>query len=65
MRNARLCAAKRPNTTECTAPMRAQASIANTASAMFGIYTTTRSPRCTSRRSSTAAKALTSACSCA
>ena len=37
MRSARLCAAKPPNTTECTAPMRAQASIANTASAMFGM----------------------------
>ena len=36
MRSARLCAAKPPNTTEWIAPMRTQASIANTASAMFG-----------------------------
>ena len=37
IRNARLCAANPPNTTEWIAPMRAQASIANTASAMLGM----------------------------
>ncbi len=37
MRLASSFAAKPPNTTECTAPMRAQASIANTASGTSGI----------------------------
>jgi hypothetical protein len=37
MRLARLLAAKPPNTTECTAPMRAQASMANAASAIIGM----------------------------
>ena len=37
MRVARLAAAKPPNTTECTAPMRTQASIANTASGIIGM----------------------------
>ena len=37
MRAARLAAAKPPNTTECTAPRRAQARIANTASGMLGM----------------------------
>ena len=37
MRVARLAAAKPPNTTEWIAPMRAQASIANTASAIIGM----------------------------
>ena len=37
MRVARLAAAKPPNTTEWMAPMRAQASIANTASGIIGM----------------------------
>jgi hypothetical protein len=37
MRVASSFAAKPPNTTECTAPIRAQASIANTASGTSGI----------------------------
>ena len=37
MRAARLAAAKPPNTTEWTAPMRAQARIANTASGIIGM----------------------------
>ena len=37
MRVARLAAAKPPNTTEWIAPMRAQASIANAASAIIGM----------------------------
>ena len=37
MRVARLAAANPPNTTECTAPMRAQASIAKAASAIIGM----------------------------
>jgi hypothetical protein len=37
MRVASSFAAKPPNTTECTAPMRAQASIANTASGIMGM----------------------------
>ena len=37
MRLARLTLAKPPNTTECSAPMRAQASIANTASGIIGM----------------------------
>ena len=37
MRAARLAAAKPPNTTECTAPILAQARIANTASGVFGM----------------------------
>jgi hypothetical protein len=37
MRVASSFAAKPPNTTECTAPMRAQASIANTASGISGM----------------------------
>ena len=37
MRLARLLLAKPPKTTEWIAPRRAQASIANTASAMFGM----------------------------
>ena len=37
MRVARLAAAKPPNTTEWIAPMRAHASIANTASAIIGM----------------------------
>ena len=36
IRNASSCAAKPPNTTECTAPRRAQASIATTASGTIG-----------------------------
>jgi hypothetical protein len=37
MRWARLTEAKPPNTTECTAPIRAQASIVNTASGTIGM----------------------------
>ena len=37
IRAARLAAANPPNTTECTAPMRAHARTANTASGMFGM----------------------------
>ena len=37
MRVASSCAAKPPNTTECTAPIRAQASIAITASGTIGM----------------------------
>ncbi len=37
MRAASSCAAKPPNTTECTAPNRAQASIAMTASGTIGM----------------------------
>ena len=37
MREARLCEAKPPNTTEWIAPSRAQASIANTASGIIGM----------------------------
>ena len=36
MRSAIDCGAKPPNTTECTAPMRAQASIATAASGIIG-----------------------------
>jgi hypothetical protein len=36
MRAARLAGAKPPKTTECTAPMRAQASMAMAASAIMG-----------------------------
>ncbi|KAG1181485.1 hypothetical protein G6F35_015889 [Rhizopus arrhizus] len=45
MRWARLTDANPPNTTECTAPIRAQASIVNTASGTIGMYSSTRSPR--------------------
>ena len=44
MRLASSGAAKPPNTTECTAPSRAQASIAITASGTIGMVITTRSP---------------------
>ena len=37
MRTASSCAAKPPNTTECTAPMRTQASMAMTASGTIGM----------------------------
>jgi hypothetical protein len=37
MRVASSLGAKPPNTTECTAPIRAQASMANTASGIIGI----------------------------
>ena len=36
MRSATACGAKPPNTTECTAPMRAQASMATAASGIIG-----------------------------
>ncbi len=37
MRTASSCGAKPPKTTECTAPIRAQASIATTASGIIGM----------------------------
>ena len=37
MRTASSCAAKPPNTTECTAPIRAQANMATTASGIIGM----------------------------
>jgi hypothetical protein len=37
MRSRRLCALKPPNTTECVAPMRAQACIAATPSTLMGM----------------------------
>ena len=60
MRCARLTEAKPPNTTECTAPMRAQASMVKTASGTMGMYSRTRSPRSTPSSLSMAAAALTS-----
>ena len=59
MRVASSWAANPPNTTECTAPSRAQASIAITASGIIGMYSTTRSPLSTpSRRSAPAKRAV-------
>jgi hypothetical protein len=55
MRTASSRGAKPPNTTECTAPMRAHASIATTAWGIIGRYSTTRSPRSTPRPRSTPA----------
>jgi len=55
MRTASSCAANPPNTTECTAPSRAHASIAITASGIIGMYTTTRSPFATPNPRSTPA----------
>ena len=52
-----------PNTTECTAPMRAHASIATAASGTIGMYTHTRSPLPTPFDFSTLANRHTSACS--
>ncbi|MNL02632.1 hypothetical protein D3C87_1231450 [compost metagenome] len=60
MRWARLTDANPPNTTECTAPIRAQASMVNTASGTIGMYSSTRSPRPTPSSLSMAAAALTS-----
>ena len=56
-------AAKPPNTTECTAPIRAHASIATTASGIIGRYTSTRSPGPTPRPRSTPANRAVSSCS--
>lgn len=60
IRAATLCEAKPPNTTEWIAPMRAQASSVMCASAIIGMYTNTRSPRCTPSDSRIAAVTLTS-----
>jgi hypothetical protein len=53
-------AAKPPKTTECTAPILAQASIAIIASGIIGRYTITRSPLATPRPRSTPANRATS-----
>ncbi len=63
MRLARLWLAKPPNTTEWIAPSRTAASIANTASGIIGMYSSTRSPCLTPSDCSTAAMRCTSACS--
>ncbi len=47
MRLASSAAANPPNTTECTAPSRAQASMVMAASGTIGMVMTTRSPRAT------------------
>ena len=60
MRLASDAAAKPPNTTEWIAPRRAQARIMNTASAIIGMYTSTRSPRPTPSARSIAAQRFTS-----
>ena len=56
-------AANPPNTTECTAPIRAHASMAISASGIIGRYTMTRSPFSTPRPCSTPANRATSSCS--
>ena len=56
MRVASSWLANPPNTTECTAPSRAQASIALTASGIIGMYSRTRSPLPTPSPRSTPAK---------
>ena len=56
-------AANPPNTTECTAPIRAHASIAIAASGIIGRYTITRSPLPTPRLRSTPANRATSSSS--
>ena len=60
IRTASSLAANPPNTTECTAPILAHASMAITASGTIGRYTTTRSPATTPRPRNTPAKAATS-----
>jgi hypothetical protein len=65
MRIASSWAANPPNTTECTAPRRAQASMAITAPGTIGMYTTTRSPAVTPRPRRTPAKRATSSLSSA
>ncbi len=54
---------KPPNTTECTAPMRVQASIAIAASGIIGMYSVTTSPRLTPNSLRPLANWLTRACS--
>ncbi len=56
-------AAKPPNTTECTAPIRAQASMEISASGIIGRYTMTRSPLSTPRPRSTPANRATASSS--
>jgi hypothetical protein len=56
MRLASARAAKPPNTTECTAPSRAQAGIATTDSGTIGMWISTRSPRPTPRAARAPAK---------
>ena len=58
-------AANPPNTTECTAPILAHASMAISASGIIGRYTITRSPLSTPRPRSTPANRATSSCSSA
>ncbi len=65
IRPPRLSGEKPPNTTECTAPMRAQASIATAASGIMGMYRVMRSPFFAPRSLSTLAMRHTSACSSA
>ena len=65
MRAASSAGAKPPNTTEWTAPSRAHASMATTASGIIGMYTSTRSPRPTPRSASTPAKCETRSSSAA
>ena len=63
IRLARLSAEKPPKTTECTAPIRAQASIEIIASGTIGIYKVTRSPFVTPSLRMALPKRQTSACS--
>ena len=56
---------KPPNTTEWTAPIRAQASIATTPSTTIGMYSVTRAPLVTPIALSALAILTTSACNCA
>ena len=65
MRLASSRGAKPPKTTECTAPIRADASIAITDSAIIGMYRSTRSPFPTPCAASAPAKRATRSCSCA
>ena len=61
MRTASSLAANPPKTTECTAPIREQASMVMTASGTIGMETTTRSPLPTpSEASAPAARATSS-----
>ena len=63
MRNASSLAANPPNTTECTAPIRAHASMAISASGIIGRYTITRSPLSTPRPRRTPANRAIVSCS--
>ncbi len=65
MRTASSSAANPPNTTECTAPSRAHASMPMTASGTIGMDSTTRSPAPTPSPDSTPAKRATSSSSSA